>query len=186
MASGLAAVTQSASVLKKGFAELDPLVAIVDPDVCTACGDCLTACPYDAISMPEEGDRALRGHQPDRLQGLRRLRPDLPGERDRPARLHRRPDHLDDREPRGGARLMPRPSGTSARSSARSRHARRDPRGARATGPLTVPEIAEAIGAPTHEVVFWVMGMRRYGWIAEIKGNTVDGYFQYEPTGRIS
>lgn len=53
-------------------------------------------------------------------------------------------------------------------------------------GPLTVPEIAGAIGAPTHEVVFWVMGMRRYGWVAEIKGNTIDGYFQYEPTGRVS
>ncbi len=53
-------------------------------------------------------------------------------------------------------------------------------------GPLTVPEIATAIGAPAHEVVFWVMGMRRYGWLAEIKGNTVDGYFQYEPTGRVS
>jgi predicted Rossmann fold nucleotide-binding protein DprA/Smf involved in DNA uptake len=53
-------------------------------------------------------------------------------------------------------------------------------------GPLTVPEIAAAIGAPTHEVVFWVMGMRRYGWVAEIKGNTIDGYFQYEPTGRVS
>jgi predicted Rossmann fold nucleotide-binding protein DprA/Smf involved in DNA uptake len=53
-------------------------------------------------------------------------------------------------------------------------------------GPLTVPQIAGAIDAPADEVVFWVMGMRRYGWLAEIKGNTVDGYFQYEPTGRTS
>jgi len=53
-------------------------------------------------------------------------------------------------------------------------------------GPLTVPQIADAIGAPTHEVVFWVMGMRRYGWLAEIKGETVDGYFRYERTGRVS
>jgi predicted Rossmann fold nucleotide-binding protein DprA/Smf involved in DNA uptake len=53
-------------------------------------------------------------------------------------------------------------------------------------GPLTVPEIALAIGAPTHEVVVWVMGMRRYGWLAEIKGATVDGYFQYERTGRVA
>jgi predicted Rossmann fold nucleotide-binding protein DprA/Smf involved in DNA uptake len=53
-------------------------------------------------------------------------------------------------------------------------------------GPLTVPEIAAAIDAPTGEVVIWVMGMRRYGWLAEIKGATVDGYFQYEPTGRVS
>ena len=53
-------------------------------------------------------------------------------------------------------------------------------------GPLTVPQIAEAIGAPTYEVVFWVMGMRRFGWLAEVKGSDSDGYFQYEPTGRTS
>ncbi|HEX7498405.1 MAG TPA: CoB--CoM heterodisulfide reductase iron-sulfur subunit A family protein [Candidatus Limnocylindrales bacterium] len=51
VASGLAAVTQSASVLKKGVAELDPLVAAVDPDKCTWCGKCETACPYGAISQ---------------------------------------------------------------------------------------------------------------------------------------
>ncbi len=53
VASGLAAVTQSAAVLKKGYTELDPLVAIVHQDACTACGECLTACPYDAISMTD-------------------------------------------------------------------------------------------------------------------------------------
>jgi hypothetical protein len=55
-----------------------------------------------------------------------------------------------------------------------------------ADGPLTVPQIAEAIAAPTHEVVFWVMGLRRYGWLAEIKSSVADGYFQYERTGRVS
>jgi heterodisulfide reductase subunit A len=49
VASGLAAVTQSASVLKKGVAELDPLVATVDIDRCTWCGKCENACPYGAI-----------------------------------------------------------------------------------------------------------------------------------------
>jgi heterodisulfide reductase subunit A len=49
VASGLAAVTQSASVLKKGVAELDPLVATVDPDVCEWCDKCIAACPYGAI-----------------------------------------------------------------------------------------------------------------------------------------
>jgi predicted Rossmann fold nucleotide-binding protein DprA/Smf involved in DNA uptake len=53
-------------------------------------------------------------------------------------------------------------------------------------GPMTVPEIAAAIDAPAHEVVFWIMGMRRYGWVAEIKGSADDGYFRYEPTGRRS
>ena len=51
VASGLAAVTQSASVLKKGVAELDPLVATVDPEACTWCGKCETACPYGAIEQ---------------------------------------------------------------------------------------------------------------------------------------
>ena len=51
VASGLAAVTQSASVLKKGVAELDPLVATVDPDRCTWCGKCQDACPYGAIEQ---------------------------------------------------------------------------------------------------------------------------------------
>jgi len=47
-------------------------------------------------------------------------------------------------------------------------------------GPRTVPEIAEAIGCPAHEVVFWVMGMRRYGWLSEVKGSAGDGYFRYQ------
>jgi len=69
VASGLAAVTQSASVLKKGYTELDPLVAIVDPDSCTACGDCLTACPYDAISMTEERVRHFAVISPTGCKG---------------------------------------------------------------------------------------------------------------------
>ncbi len=53
-------------------------------------------------------------------------------------------------------------------------------------GPQTVPEIAAAMGCPTHEVVYWVMDMRRSGYVAEIKGATDDGYFRYESTGKVS
>ncbi|MFZ5647578.1 MAG: CoB--CoM heterodisulfide reductase iron-sulfur subunit A family protein [Bacillota bacterium] len=49
VASALAAVTQSASLLKKGFVELDPLMAEVDRDTCRWCGACEGACPYGAI-----------------------------------------------------------------------------------------------------------------------------------------
>ncbi len=55
-----------------------------------------------------------------------------------------------------------------------------------ASGPLTVPEIAAAIVAPPSEVLIWVMGMRRFGWLSEVKGGDEDGYFRYEPTGRAS
>lgn len=51
-------------------------------------------------------------------------------------------------------------------------------------GPLTVPEIAAAIGRPSHEVVVWVMGMRRYGWLSEVKGSEGDGYFRYRAEER--
>jgi len=47
-----------------------------------------------------------------------------------------------------------------------------------------VPEIAEAIGCPTHEVVTWVMGLRRYGWLSEVKGSADDGYFRYQAEER--
>lgn len=46
-------------------------------------------------------------------------------------------------------------------------------------GPLTVPEIADKLGHPTDEVVFWVMGMRRYGHVVEVDDADDDGYFRY-------
>jgi hypothetical protein len=51
-------------------------------------------------------------------------------------------------------------------------------------GPRTVPEIAAAIGSPTHEVLIWVMSMRRYGDLREIRAGAEDGYFRYEDAGR--
>jgi heterodisulfide reductase subunit A2 len=49
VASALTAVTQSAAILKRGIAELDPLVATVNAEACTWCGVCLDACPYAAV-----------------------------------------------------------------------------------------------------------------------------------------
>lgn len=59
VASGLATVTQSAAMLRRGYAELDPLVAEVHPDACTACNACLDACPYGAISLGEVDGRTV-------------------------------------------------------------------------------------------------------------------------------
>ena len=54
-------------------------------------------------------------------------------------------------------------------------------RAALADGPLTVPAIAETIGRPAEEVVYWVMGMRRYGHLAELPDDE-DGWFPYALT----
>ncbi len=53
-----------------------------------------------------------------------------------------------------------------------------------ADGPLTVPEIAAAVDRPSHEVMVWVMGLRKYGWVAEIKGVTDEGYYRYQVVER--
>jgi hypothetical protein len=52
------------------------------------------------------------------------------------------------------------------------------------SGPQTIPQIAAALGKPTHEVVYWVMGLRKYGWIAEVKEVDDDGYFPYQAVPR--
>lgn len=53
-----------------------------------------------------------------------------------------------------------------------------------AAGPRTVPEIAAAVSRPASEVVFWVMGMRRYGYLTELKDSADDGYFRYRAVER--
>jgi heterodisulfide reductase subunit A2 len=53
VASGLAAVTQTAAMLKLGHAELDPQVAVVDAAACTGCGDCIDSCPFGAIALAD-------------------------------------------------------------------------------------------------------------------------------------
>ncbi len=50
----------------------------------------------------------------------------------------------------------------------------------------TVPEIAELIDVPADEALVWVMGMRRYGYLREVKGSDRDGFFRYEPAGRTA
>lgn len=51
-----------------------------------------------------------------------------------------------------------------------------------ADGPLRVPQIAEAIGRPAEEVVYWVMGMRRYGHLVELPDDDDEGWFPYALT----
>ena len=48
---------------------------------------------------------------------------------------------------------------------------------------MTVPEIAQAIDAPEREVMFWVMGMRKYGRLAELPDVSGEGYYRFQAIG---
>jgi hypothetical protein len=47
-------------------------------------------------------------------------------------------------------------------------------------GPQTIPELAEAMGYPSHEVTIWLFAMRRYGQVEVTGKPDVDGYFKYK------
>jgi heterodisulfide reductase subunit A len=57
--SALAAVAKTGSLLKKGYVDLEPLIAEVDIDKCTWCGECLKACPYGAIDKIICGEKEV-------------------------------------------------------------------------------------------------------------------------------
>lgn len=50
-------------------------------------------------------------------------------------------------------------------------------------GPLTIPEIAEALAAPAWETTLWVMAMRRYGHLKEMPKGRADDYYRYTLVG---
>jgi predicted Rossmann fold nucleotide-binding protein DprA/Smf involved in DNA uptake len=68
----------------------------------------------------------------------------------------------------------------------RDEHAMRAPiLAALGGGPLTIPEIAVAIGAPADEAMYWVMGLRKYGRVIE-DGDEEGGWFRYRAVEKAS
>jgi len=49
-----------------------------------------------------------------------------------------------------------------------------------AGGAKTIPEIAEHVGQPKHEVMIWVMAMWKYGILKASAEPDADGYYSYE------
>lgn len=43
----------------------------------------------------------------------------------------------------------------------------------------TIPELAEALGYPSHEVLLWVMALWRYGTVVEVRRGRNEEYFKY-------
>jgi len=51
IAQARAACARAANILMKDTIEIEPIVSVVDPDMCSGCGICERVCPYDAIHV---------------------------------------------------------------------------------------------------------------------------------------
>ena len=58
VSQGMAAAAKAAIPIKKGKVTIEAITAQCDVDICAACGNCVLACPYEAIEIVEtEGKR---------------------------------------------------------------------------------------------------------------------------------
>ena len=122
--------------------------AVISATGCKGCGGCVPVCPDDAIDLLGYSDAQVRAQIDSLLRAW----------------------------PSGGLGRIDRTETLEIREVVREEmavHGRILE--AVKEGPRTMPEIAEAVGYPTHEVVFWVMGMRRYGWLSEVEDRPAMG-----------
>jgi heterodisulfide reductase subunit A2 len=79
--SSMAAVSKGAALLLKGYVDLSPLVAKVDAERCTWCGECGKTCPYDgAVERVLRGDREVAYIHPALCKGCGGCVPVCPAE----------------------------------------------------------------------------------------------------------
>ena len=57
--SSLSAAAKSFSYVNKGELELEPIIAQIDEDLCTWCGECQKACPFNAIKPGKDGQKDI-------------------------------------------------------------------------------------------------------------------------------
>ena len=60
--SGDASAAKAASLLVKGYVNVEPIIASVNEDACSGCSICIAMCPFGAISLKKlgEGERVAR------------------------------------------------------------------------------------------------------------------------------
>lgn len=52
--SGSAAASKATALVSSDVIEVEPIVAVVDEELCSGCGICVSLCPYDAITLEDQ------------------------------------------------------------------------------------------------------------------------------------
>lgn len=69
VASSMAAVSKSAALLKKGYVDLEPLIATINLDLCEWCDACTMACPYGAVERVSYENKDVAQVNPSLCKG---------------------------------------------------------------------------------------------------------------------
>ena len=59
MCQALAAAAKAAIPIKRGKVIIEAITAWADPDKCAACGNCVTACPYEAVEIATQDGKQI-------------------------------------------------------------------------------------------------------------------------------
>jgi len=78
VASSMAAASKTASLLIKGYVDIEPTIAHVIEEKCTGCKLCESSCPYEAISFITKDDKLIANINPAICKGCGGCVPDCP------------------------------------------------------------------------------------------------------------
>jgi heterodisulfide reductase subunit A len=78
VSSALSAVSKASSWLLKGEITIEPTVASVDENLCSWCGKCLEACPYEAIIKVSKGKKEIASVKKESCKGCGACAPVCP------------------------------------------------------------------------------------------------------------
>jgi heterodisulfide reductase subunit A len=59
VAQASAAAAESLKLIQRGYVEIEPIVAEIDPEMCVGCQTCVGLCPYLAITFDERRQIAV-------------------------------------------------------------------------------------------------------------------------------
>ncbi|MBS3806070.1 MAG: CoB--CoM heterodisulfide reductase iron-sulfur subunit A family protein [Bacteroidales bacterium] len=191
MASTLAASAKANSLINSGKIELEPIIATVDTDLCEwcgkcdelcsynafekveadgktvakvnkalckGCGACTPVCPSDAISIVGYSNEEIEGMIDAFVKDVRLIEDHQAKEAESAEGVTNNADKLANALPEMSKRIL-----QSLES-----------------GSKAIPEIAAELKHPSEDVMYYLMSLRKYGFVKDTEEINEDEYYLYE------